>query len=129
MLKVLRENASSWLLRGILILVAVTFISWGGSYLLREEKSSYAAKVNDTLIDLREYSDAYQNLIKQYRDALGPSFSDKMMAELKLKEKLLDDFINRILLVQEAKKLGFAVEDDELRDMIQAIPSFQVNGQ
>jgi peptidyl-prolyl cis-trans isomerase D len=85
--------------------------------------------VNGTVIDLREYGDAYQNLIKQYRDALGPSFNDKMLAELKLKEKLLDDFINRILVVQDAKRLGLAVSDGELQDMIQAVPGFQDGGQ
>lgn len=129
MLKILRENASSWLIKGILILVAVTFVSWGGSYLLRDKKETYAAKVNGTLIDLREYGDAYQNLIKQYRDALGPSFNDKMLAELKLREKLLDDFINRILIAQEGKRLGLTVQDEELRETIQSIPSFQANGQ
>jgi peptidyl-prolyl cis-trans isomerase D len=129
MLKVLRENASSWLIKGLLILVAVTFVSWGGSYLLREKKPSYAAMVNGTVIDLREYGDAYQTLIKQYRDALGPSFNDKMLAELKLKEKLLDDFINRILVVQDAKRLGLTVSDGELQDMIQAVPGFQDGGQ
>ena len=129
MLKILRENASSWLIKGLLILVAVTFVSWGGSYLLREKQSSYAAMVNGTVIDLREYGDAYQTLIKQYRDALGPSFNDKMLAELKLKEKLLDDFINRILVVQDAKRLGLTVSDGELQDMIQAVPGFQDGGQ
>lgn len=129
MLKVLRENASSWLIKGLLILVAVTFVSWGGSYLLREKKSSYAAIVNGTVIDLREYGDAYQSLIKQYRDALGSSFNDKMLAELKLKEKLLDDFINRILVVQDAKRVGLTVSDGELMEMIQAVPAFQDSGQ
>ncbi len=129
MLKILREHATSWLLKGILILVAVTFVSWGGSYLLREKKLTYAAKVNGTVIDLREYVDAYQNMVKQYRDALGPAFSEKMVEELKLKEKLFDDFINRILIVKEATRLGLTVNDEELRGMIQAVPSFQVNGQ
>ncbi len=128
MLKILRENASSWLIKGLLILVAVTFVSWGGSYLLREKKTTYAAKVNGTVIDPREYEDAYRNLIKQYRDALGPAFTDKMIAELKLREKLLDDFINRILLVQEARRLGVTAYDDELREMIQSVPAFQVDG-
>ena len=128
MLKLLRENASSWLIKGLLLLVSVTFVSWGGSYLLREKKATYAAKVNGTVIDPREYEEAYRNLIQQYRDALGPSFNEKMIAELKLREKLLDDFINRIVLVQQAKKLGLVVYDDELREMIQAVPTFQVDG-
>jgi peptidyl-prolyl cis-trans isomerase D len=129
MLKILRENAQSWVIKFILLAVAVTFVSWGGSYLLREKKSSYAAMVNGVVIDPREYADAYQNMLRQYRDALGSSFNEKMIAELKLKEKLLDDFVNRILLTQEAKRLGLAIYDADLKEMIQSVPAFQVDGQ
>jgi peptidyl-prolyl cis-trans isomerase D len=117
------------MLRGLLILVAVTFISWGGFYLMREKKQTYAAKVNGTVIDRKDYSDAYQGVIKQYRDALGPSFSEKMIEELRLKEKVLDDLVSKVLILQEGKRLGLDVQDEELRRNIESIPSFQVNGQ
>ena len=129
MLRILREHATSWMLRGLLILVAVTFISWGGFYLMREKKQTYAAKVNGTVIDRKGYSDAYQGVIKQYRDALGPSFSEKMIEELRLKEKVLDDLVSKVLILQEGKRLGLDVQDEELRRNIESIPSFQVNGQ
>jgi peptidyl-prolyl cis-trans isomerase D len=129
MLRILREHASSWMLKGILILVAVTFISWGGYSLIREKKVTYAAKVNGVTIEWREYNDVFQNAIKQYREALGPSFSEKMIEELRLKEKILDDLIAKILILQEAKKLGFSIPDEELRGAIESVPAFQVNGQ
>jgi peptidyl-prolyl cis-trans isomerase D len=129
MLRVLREHASSWMLKGILVLVAVTFISWGGYSFFREKKMTYVAKVNDTTIDWREYNDALQSAIKQYREALGPSFSEKMIEELGLKDKILDGLIDKILILQEAKRLGFSIPDDELRAGIESIPAFQVNGQ
>ena len=129
MLRILRENASSWMLRGILILVAVTFISWGGYSLIRERKQTYAAKVNGVAIEIRDFSDTYQNVIKQYRDALGPSFSEKMVEELHLREKVLNDLVSRVLILQEAARLGFDIHDEELREAIESIPSFQVNGQ
>ena len=129
MLRILREHATSWILRGILLLVAVTFISWGGSYLLRERKQAYAAKVNGAIVDTKDYSDAYQGAIKQYREALGPSFSEKMIEELRLKDKVIDDLISKVLIFQEAKRLGLTVQDEELRNSIESIPSFQVNGQ
>ncbi|HUL22642.1 MAG TPA: SurA N-terminal domain-containing protein [Thermodesulfobacteriota bacterium] len=129
MLRVLREHASSWMLKGILVLVAVTFISWGGYSFFREKKVTYVAKVNNTTIDWREYSDAFQNAVKQYRDALGPSFSDKMIEELGLKDKILDGLIDKILILQEAKRLGLAIPDEELRAGIESIPAFQFNGQ
>jgi peptidyl-prolyl cis-trans isomerase D len=117
------------MLKGILILVAVTFISWGGYSLIREKKVTYAAKVNDVTIEWREYNDSFQNAMKQYREALGPSFSEKMIEELHLKEKILDDLIAKILILQEAKKLGLSIQDEELRGAIESIPAFQVNGQ
>jgi peptidyl-prolyl cis-trans isomerase D len=129
MLRVLREHASSWMLKGILILVAVTFISWGGYSYFREKKETYVAKVNSVTIEWREYNDAFQNTVKQYQRALGPAFSEKMIDELRLREKILDGLIEKILILQEAKRLGFSVSDAELREIIESIPAFQVNGQ
>jgi peptidyl-prolyl cis-trans isomerase D len=129
MLRILREHASSWMLKGILILVAVTFISWGGYSLIREKKVNYVAKVNGVTIEWKEYNDAFQNAVKQYREALGPSFSEKMIEELHLKDKTLDDLIAKILIHQEAKRLGLSIPDEELREAIESVPAFQVNGQ
>ena len=125
----MREHASSWMLKGILVLVAVSFISWGGYSFFREKKVTYAAQVDGVTIGSREYYDALQNQIKQYREALGPSFSEKMVEELHLKDKILDDLIDKILILQEAKRLGLSVSDEELRDAIESTPAFQENGQ
>ena len=129
MLRILREHASSWMLKGILILVAVTFISWGGYSYFREKKVNYAAKVDGVTIGEREYYDAFQDAVKQYREALGPSFSEKMIEELHLKEKILDNLIAKILILQEAKRMGLSIPDEELREGIESTPAFQVNGQ
>jgi len=129
MLRILREHASSWLLKFILLAVAVTFILWGGSSLIKEKKVNYAAKVNEVTIEWSQYSDAFQNAIKQYREALGPSFSEKMIEELHLKEKILDNLIAKILILQEAKRLGLSIPDEELRETIESVQAFQVNGQ
>ncbi len=129
MLRVLREHATSWMLKGILLLVAVTFISWGGYSLVREKKVTYVAKVNGVTVEWREYNDAFQNVIKQYRQALGPSFDDKMIDELHLKDKTLDDLIAKILILQEARRLGLSVSDEELRGAIESVPAFQIDGQ
>lgn len=129
MLRILREHASSWMLKGILVLVAVTFTFWGGYSFFREKKVTYVAKVNGITIEWREYNDAFQNTVKQYRDALGPSFSEKMIEELGLKEKIVDGLIDKILILQEAKRLGLSIPDEALRGAIESIPAFQVNGQ
>ncbi len=129
MLRILREHASSWMLKGILILVAVTFISWGGYSFFREKKVTYAAKVNGVTIEWREYNDAFQNAIKQYREAMGPAFTEKMIEELRIKDQILDNLLSKILILQEAKRLELSIPDEELREAIESLPAFQVNGQ
>ena len=129
MLRILREHASSWMLKGVLILVAVTFISWGGYSFFREKRVTYAAKVNGVTVDWREYNDAFQNAIKQYREAMGPAFTEKMIEELRIKDQILDNLISKILILQEAKRLGLSIPDEELREAIESVPAFQVNGQ
>lgn len=129
MLRILREHASSWMLKLLLLGVAVTFISWGGYSFFREKKVTYAAKVNGVTIEWSQYNDAFQMAMRQYREALGPSFSEKMIEELRLGERILDDLISKILIQQEAKRLGISVPDEELREAIESVPAFQVNGQ
>jgi len=129
MLRILREHAQSWMLKAILILVALSFVLFFGGYAyFREKKVTYAAQVNGVTIGSREYYDALQNQIKQYREALGPSFSEKMVEQLHLNDKTLDDLIDKILILQEAKRLGLSVTDEELRDAIESTPAFQENG-
>jgi len=129
MLRILREHASSWMLKVLLLGIAVTFISWGGYSFFREKKVTYAAKVNGVTIEWNQYNDAFQMAMRQYREALGPSFSEKMIEELRLRERILDDLISKILVLQEAKRLGMSVPDEELRAAIESVPAFQVNGQ
>jgi peptidyl-prolyl cis-trans isomerase D len=130
MLRILREHASSWMLKAILIVVALSFVLFFGGYsYFKEKKETYVAKVNRVTIEWREYNDAFQNTIKQYQQALGPAFSEKMIDELRLREKILDNLIEKILILQEAKRLGLSIPDEELRETIESIPAFQVNGQ
>ncbi len=129
MLTVLRKHATSWMLKGLLLLVAVTFISWGGYSFFRDKKHDYAASVNGATIRIRDYQETLQGVMKRYRDAMGPALTDKMIEELRIRENVLEELISRTLILQEGKRLGLNVPDGELRMAIESIPSFQINGQ
>lgn len=129
MLTILRKHATSWMLKGLLLLVAVTFISWGGYSFFREKKRDYAAMVNGTAVQVRDYQETLQGVLKRYRDAMGPAFTEKMVEELRIRENVLEELISRALVLQEAERLGLSVSDGELRRAIEAVPSFQVDGQ
>jgi peptidyl-prolyl cis-trans isomerase D len=129
MLSTMRNFLSSWIFKGILILVAFGLVGLYGGYSRWKGKVTYAAKVNGVTIEWNQYNDAFQNIIKQYREALGSSFSEKMIEELRLREQVLDNLIAKILILQQAKRLGLSIPDEELRETIESVPAFQVNGQ
>lgn len=129
MLTLLRKHASSWILKGLLLLVAVTFISWGGYSFFRDKKYDYAAKVNGTIIHLKDYHETLQGVVNRYREAMGPAFNEKMMEQLRIRENVMDELISRALILQEGNRLGLKVSDGELAMAIESIPSFQINGQ
>ncbi len=116
------------MLRGLLLLVAVTFISWGGYSFFRDKKYDYAAMVNGTPISIRDYQQTLQGVINRYREAMGPAFNEKLAEELRLRENVMEELISRELVLQEGTRLGLEVTDGELRLAIESIPSFQING-
>jgi peptidyl-prolyl cis-trans isomerase D len=129
MLTLLRKHATSWILKGLLLLVAVTFISWGGYSFFRDKKHDYAAMVNGTAIHIRDYQETLQSVMTRYREAMGSAFTEKMAEELRIRENVIEELISRTLILQEGTRLGMKVSDGELRMAIESIPSFQTGGQ
>ena len=83
MLDVLRRNAGSWAIKGILTFIALTFIWWGvGSY--SQGKRDVAATVGEEKISMTELAEAQAGLEKTYRDVYGSAFTPEMEKTLDL---------------------------------------------
>jgi len=128
MLDVLRRNASSWVIKIILLFIALTFIWWGvGSF--SEEDRNIAASVGEETISMTELADMTANLEKTYREMYGPAFTPEIAQSLGLKKQAMDTLIQRRILVAEAGRMGIKATDDEVQREIAATPAFQTNGQ
>ncbi|MBW1941179.1 MAG: SurA N-terminal domain-containing protein [Deltaproteobacteria bacterium] len=127
MLKLMREKASSLLIKILLGAIVVVFVFWGvGSF--RSQKSGNVALVNDQPITVEEYRQSYNNLMERVRRRFGNNLNDEMIKMLQLKKQAIDLLINQKLLLQEADKLNFRVSDAELSDSIKKIAAFQIDG-
>jgi peptidyl-prolyl cis-trans isomerase D len=123
------RNTHAWFIRGILILITITFII-GIGYRLSDFGSitrvphRSAAEVNGEQV----------NLVNFYllRDNLKRQFSQKGDIPQEYLNQIniiaLNKLINLKLLAQEAKALGFKVTDQELDLAIRSDPNFQVDG-
>ncbi|MCG6944853.1 MAG: SurA N-terminal domain-containing protein [Deltaproteobacteria bacterium] len=127
MLRQMREQATSWLMKVFLAAIVIVFIFWGwGSY--REKRASRIAVVNGSYIGIREYQSMYNNLVEQMRRQFGNQFSSELVESLNLKGQALDQLINRRLILAEAEMLKFNVSQEELQNAIVSYPTFQTNG-
>ena len=131
MLKFMREQASSWLIKGVLWLVVIAFIatifvSWGmGGY---EDNEGIVAEVHDEKIYYKEYKEIRDNLNNYYRENLKGINVDELFPASQLNRVALNTLIQRKLLLHEAKAMGIEAPNQEIIDRIRQIPSFQREG-
>ena len=127
MLRLMRDYATSWLIKIILGAIVVVFVFWGvGSF--RDRKSNVIASVNGEAVSLEEYRSTYNNLLEQMRQRFGNNLNEEVLQMLQLDQQALDQLIERRLLMQEVARLEFRVTDEEVVRAIQNISSFQTNG-
>lgn len=127
MLRFMRENTGSWIIKIILGLIVVVFIFLGmGSF--GADKRNQVALVDDMPITMDEYRRSYQNTIEQMRQRFGNNLSDELLQMLQVKKQALDRLIEERLVDAEANRLDVQVSDRELQVALAAIPAFQKEG-
>ncbi len=131
MLSYLRRNAGSWMIKVILVGIALSFIiGFGILPTLRDPSgdTNEVARVADEIITRAHWNQAYENMVRFYKDLYKDRFSDEMVKQMRLRETALDNLINQALQRQEAERLKLEVSDAELQDRIRELPYFQRNG-
>ncbi len=126
MLQAMRDNASSWIIKILLLAVVVAFIFMAfGSY--KTQKASKVATVNEQTISIDDYRETYNNLLQRVRQQFGNNLNDEILKMMNLKQQAMDQLITRTLILQEAKKLNLIISDEELTRTIQDMQYFKEN--
>ena len=127
MLRLMRKQAGSWLIKILLGAIVIVFVFWGvGSF--RSQRGGRVALVNGDQITQDEYIETYNNLIEQIRRRFGNNLDEDMLKQLQVKRQALNQLIDNKLLVQESKRLKFRISEKELTDVISNITAFQRAG-
>src|SRR5689334_406102 len=128
MLDVLRKRKRSWVVTFLLGVIVIVFVAFYGGRNMDKSGAEKVAEVNGETINQRDFSVQYQKALDLYRNMLKGELSPEAMKSLKLKSKVMDDMVDRRLLVQESRRLGLTVSDDELMTAIGRAPEFQIEG-
>ena len=114
MLRFFRESAVErpWFFRGVIILIAVTFVvSMGWFGFSRGEP--FVAQIDETRITRVEYERYKGNVYRYYRDALKENFDEDLVRQL-----VIDNLVERKLWLKVARDLPLLVSVEELQDAV-----------
>jgi peptidyl-prolyl cis-trans isomerase D len=128
MLDILRKRKRSWIVIFFLFLIVVVFVLFYGGQKMREPGAEKVAEVNGEAITQSEFGTQYQRLVEVYRNLLKKDLTPETLKNLKLKKTVLDELIDKRLLLQETRRLGLQVTDEELTNVIGRAPEFQIEG-
>lgn len=128
MLKLMRRSANTWIIKTLLILVALSFVIWGVGDYVNNENQVPVAEGDGWVIHPREFSTAYDNEFNQLKKRFGGVLDKKTAEMLGLKQRALSLLINRRLLESVGADLHLAVSPEALRNKIATNPAFAIGG-
>ena len=128
MLQRISENIQGWIAGVIMALVASTFMLWGVQYYLQDQKgdSVVVAKVGRDKITEKQLKESAQSLMQSYHITSTASLKDQVKTQIK--QMALQQLISDRVLTRASIANGFQVGVAQVQQLIQTIPSFQVNG-
>ncbi len=128
----LRAMTNQIVLKIILALMILSFILTGVGGYLTGTGNDFAAKVNNEKITMAQWEQTVQREHALLQQQLGEQFSalasnDDYMPHLR--QEVLKQLINNMLVEQYASELSFTVSDEKVKEFIRKIPFFQNEGQ
>ncbi len=127
MLNIIRKNAQSFVIQAVVVIIAVVFVFWGVSSQLKNPSNAMAV-VNGQEIGYREFMQSYERAVEQYKQQFGGQLPDKFLESIRLKEQVLDQLVQRALLLQGAGEMGLKVSKEAIQRQIQGMDVFMPGG-
>src|SRR5262245_37336917 len=128
MLEFMRRHTRSPSIKVIFAIIVLVFIFWrvGGS--VSGGRPDTVANVDGRVISSREFQRAYENMKNAYRELYKDRLTEDLLEKLNLRGQALEQMIETRLVEAEARRIGFTVSDDEVRQAISDIEAFKSFG-
>ncbi len=148
MLQTLRDKTSGWIATVILGLLIVPFAFFGMEQYLFQRNDTFAATIQAppkwwqsapsfwpvTMfwqreeISADEFRSAFEQARQQQRATQGEQFDAREFDAADNRRSILDRLIDERVMAMFAGQAGIAVGDAQVREMIQGMPAFEVDG-
>lgn len=148
MLQKITEKSGSWIAKLILFLLLVPFAFFGVEQYLEQRVDTYAVRISTPPtwwksaptwwpasmtwkqddISVAEFRTRFDQTRQQQRAAAGDAFDAQAFETAESKRSVLDKMIDEQVMRIAAERSGMVIGDAQVRDTIQGLPEFQVDG-
>ena len=149
MLQALREKSSGWIATVILGLLMIPFAFFGMEQYLFQRNDTFAAKIEapptwwrnapdwwvvrkafwqKEEISVDEFRSAFERVRQNQRASAGESFNVGEFESIENKRRILELMVDERVMRMSTDREGFAIGDAQVRNAIESIPEFQVDG-
>jgi peptidyl-prolyl cis-trans isomerase D len=127
MLQAIRSKAGSLIVKILFGLLIVSFGIWGIGDIFRQRSAheTTVATVGDINIQADELQSAVRREMERMNRMLGGNFSAEQAKQIGLVDSVLERLVSSDLLDLEERRLRLLVDDQVVRDVIIANPSFR----
>ncbi len=126
MLNNIRKAADSWLFKGLLILIAISFCIWGISDVLRSDTDDKIVTFSKAKpITEHEFLNAQKHEMSRIQNLTGQTLSAEQLKELNVPALVLEQLINSRMLAQLVQKYDLNFSNNLILDQIKKLPVFQ----
>lgn len=130
MLEFLRNAAQTWVVKGLLILLVMSFMVWGGSSLTMTNQSDAVVTVGDIKVKPPEFRLAYESMLTQASRQLGTRLTPQQARAFGIEQRVYSQIAAGAALDQLAADMNLGLSKDRLAKLIADDPTFHsVNGQ
>ncbi len=149
MLQALREKSSGWIATIILGLLMIPFAFFGMEQYLFQRNDTFAAKIEapptwwrsapdwwvvrkafwqKEEITVDEFRSAFERVRQNQRASAGENFNVGEFESIENKRRILELMVDERVMRLSTDREGFAIGDAQVRNAIESIPEFQVDG-
>lgn len=125
MLNALRQKSAGIVMKGLFVLIVLSFAVWGVEDVFRIGASTTVASVGDTDIGVETFRDRFNRELQRAGSQIGRPLSPADARAIGLDRRVLGEMMAEATLQERARQLGLAAPDSAVADSIMQDPTFQ----
>jgi len=126
MLQSMRDMAHSWIIKGLMLFLILSFGIWGIGDMFRGNSLRKAvAEVGDTTIDVQQLNQLFGKQLVEAKQRINPDLTEEQARQMGLMDRALEQEIVRRLVDLDLARRGIEVGPEEVLKLLAEEPQFR----